>query len=162
MSKKCGYCGGYEFIPCRKCSGTKDSVKNTFTSEFKALRCTHCNENGLEPCPGCKEGSDGGDMWNEEGLKKWREREQHEKQEEEERRKKEKRERIKREALEAEFQKNLKREREQIEKLRMRDERKKKKAKDAAAISKVADDIKNEMEKEKQWREERKSFTDSS
>ena len=153
--KECGYCGGYEFIPCRKCNGTKNSVKNNFTSEFQALRCTHCNENGLEPCPGCKEGTDGGDMWNEEDLKKWRERQEHERQEEEERRKQDKREKIKREALEAEFQKKLKKEREQAERVRMKDEKKKKKVKEAAAMTKVVDDIEREIEKEKQWRRER-------
>ena len=154
--KECGYCGGYEFIPCRKCSGTKDSVRNNFTNEFKALRCTHCNENGLEPCPGCKEGTDGGDMWNEEELKKWREKQEHERRDEEERRKMEKRERIKREALEAEFQKQLKKEREQAERERMREEKKKKKIREAAAMTKIADEIEQELEREKRWREERK------
>lgn len=28
-------------------------MANDFTIEFRALRCTHCNENGLEPCPVC-------------------------------------------------------------------------------------------------------------
>ncbi len=154
--KECGYCGGYEFIPCRKCSGTKNSIKNNFTSEFKALRCTHCNENGLEPCPACKEGTDGGDLWNEEELKKWRERQEHEMKEEEERRKLEKRERIKREAMEAEFQKQLKKEREQAERDRMREEKRKKKVREAAAMTKIADDIERGVEKERQWREERR------
>ncbi len=163
-AQKCGYCGGFEFIPCRKCSGTKDSVKNNFTSEFKALRCTHCNENGLEPCPGCsKEGTDGGDMWSEGELKQWREREEHERQEEEDRRRKEKRERIKKEALEADFQKELKRDRELAERHRMKEEKKKKKVRDAAVMRRVMDDIEQEMEKEKQWKEERKRLdTDSS
>lgn len=164
--KKCGYCGGYEFIPCRKCNGTKDSIRNTFTNEFKALRCTHCNENGLELCPSCKEGTDGGDMWNEEDLKRWKEREEQEKEDEEERRKMEKRNRIKKEALEAEFQQKLKIEREHAERVRMREERKKKRAKEAAVITRVVDDIEENLEKERQWREERKSFvlesTDSS
>lgn len=52
-AKKCDNCGGYEFIPCLKCGGSKNSVANNFTSEFRALRCTSCNENGLQPCPQC-------------------------------------------------------------------------------------------------------------
>ena len=51
----CQVCAGFEFIPCRKCSGSKNSVSNKFTIEFRALRCTHCNENGLEACPACVE-----------------------------------------------------------------------------------------------------------
>ena len=158
---KCGYCGGYEFIPCRKCNGSKDSVKNTFTNEFKALRCTHCNENGLEPCPGCGNGTDGGDMWNEDELKRWKEREEFERREEEEKRKAEKRERIKREALEAEFQKKLKKEKEQAERERMREEKRKKKAKEAAATNKISNDIEKELEKERQWRLERRRLSES-
>ena len=153
--QKCGYCGGFEFIPCRKCSGTKDSVKNNFTNEFKALRCTHCNENGLEPCPGCKEETDGESKWNLEELQKWRERQEHERQEEEERRKVEKRERIKREALEAELQKQLKKEREQQERQRMKEEKKKKKVREATVMRRVVDDIENGIAMEKKWREER-------
>lgn len=161
VAEKCGYCGGYEFIPCRKCSGTKDSVKNSFTSEFKALRCTHCNENGLEPCPACKEGTDGGDMWNEKDLRQWREREELEKQEEEERRKGEKRERIKREALEAEFQKQLKKEREYAERHRMKEEKRQKKTRETAILRRVAEDIEQGIEMERKWREERKSLVES-
>jgi hypothetical protein len=159
--EKCGYCGGFEFIPCRKCSGTKDSVKNNFTNEFKALRCTHCNENGLEPCPACKEGTDGGDLWNEEDLKRWKERQDYEKKEEEERRKADKRERIKREALEAEFQKQLKKERELAERQRMKEEKKKKKVKEEAILNRVVNDIEQGLEKERKWREERKSWTEN-
>lgn len=157
-SKNCGFCGGYEFIPCRKCGGSKDSVKNTFTNEFKALRCTHCNENGLEPCPGCSKSGDtcgSGKSWNEEELKKWKEREEFERQEEEERRKAEKRERIKREALDDEFQKKLKKEREMAERQRIKEERRKTRLRDESAADKIARDIEMELEKERQWRSER-------
>lgn len=159
--EKCGYCGGYEFIACRKCSGTKDSVRVNFSSEFKALRCTHCNENGLEPCPGCKEGVDGGDMWNAKELERWRESQEHERKEEEEKRKAEKRERIKREALEAEFQKQLKKEREQADRQRMKEEKKKKKVREEAILRRVVNDIEEGMEQERKWREERKSLVES-
>ncbi|XP_003390163.1 PREDICTED: glutaredoxin domain-containing cysteine-rich protein CG31559-like [Amphimedon queenslandica] len=50
----CQMCGGYDFIPCIKCGGSKNSVFNNFTSEFRALKCTACDENGLQPCPHCK------------------------------------------------------------------------------------------------------------
>ncbi|XP_041379002.1 LOW QUALITY PROTEIN: glutaredoxin domain-containing cysteine-rich protein 1-like, partial [Gigantopelta aegis] len=49
--KKCSMCAGYEFVPCLKCGGSKNSVVNNFTSEFRALKCTSCNENGLQLCP---------------------------------------------------------------------------------------------------------------
>ena len=42
-------------IPCRKCGGSKNSTANKFTLEFKSLRCTHCDMNGLEECPACIE-----------------------------------------------------------------------------------------------------------
>ena len=48
-------CMGFGLIPCQKCGGSKNSVANKFTSEFRALRCTHCNENGMELCPLCEE-----------------------------------------------------------------------------------------------------------
>ncbi|KAJ3587505.1 hypothetical protein NHX12_011102 [Muraenolepis orangiensis] len=50
----CQSCGGFAFIPCPMCHGSKMSVfRNCFTDSFKALRCTSCNENGLQPCPSC-------------------------------------------------------------------------------------------------------------
>ncbi|KAL5460500.1 hypothetical protein EMCRGX_G033951 [Ephydatia muelleri] len=52
-AQPCEICGGYRFILCRKCGGSKNSTRNTFTSEFRALKCTKCNHNGLEPCPKC-------------------------------------------------------------------------------------------------------------
>lgn len=136
-------------------------MKNSFTSEFKALRCTHCNENGLEPCPGCKEGTDGGDMWNEEDLKRWKERQEHEKTEEEEIRKTDKRERIKREALDAGFQKQLKKDRELAERQRMKEEKKKKKVRENAILRRVVNDIEDGLEMERKWKEERKSLVES-
>lgn len=48
-------CGGFEFILCRKCGGSKNSTANKFTTEFRALRCTQCNVNGMEACPVCEE-----------------------------------------------------------------------------------------------------------
>ncbi|XP_036406583.1 glutaredoxin domain-containing cysteine-rich protein 1 [Megalops cyprinoides] len=50
----CPTCGGFAFIPCPVCHGSKMSVfRNCFTDTFKALRCTACNENGLQPCRSC-------------------------------------------------------------------------------------------------------------
>ncbi|XP_056294857.1 glutaredoxin domain-containing cysteine-rich protein 1 [Pseudoliparis swirei] len=50
----CQTCGGYAFIPCPMCHGSKMSVfRNCFTDSFKALKCTSCNENGLQPCASC-------------------------------------------------------------------------------------------------------------
>ncbi|XP_034740123.1 glutaredoxin domain-containing cysteine-rich protein 1 [Etheostoma cragini] len=50
----CQTCGGFAFIPCPMCHGSKMSVfRNCFTDSFKALKCTSCNENGLQPCGSC-------------------------------------------------------------------------------------------------------------
>ncbi|KAF3838675.1 hypothetical protein F7725_010443 [Dissostichus mawsoni] len=50
----CQTCGGFAFIPCPMCHGSKMSVfRNCFTDSFKALKCTSCNENGLQPCESC-------------------------------------------------------------------------------------------------------------
>lgn len=50
----CDNCGGYRFVPCAVCHGSKKSVhRNNFTEEFCALRCMHCNENGLQRCHEC-------------------------------------------------------------------------------------------------------------
>ncbi|MCI4380161.1 hypothetical protein PGIGA_G00236780 [Pangasianodon gigas] len=50
----CQTCGGFAFMPCSMCHGSKMSVfRNCFTDSFKALKCTACNENGLQPCPSC-------------------------------------------------------------------------------------------------------------
>lgn len=50
----CQTCGDFAFIPCPMCHGSKMSVfRNCFTDSFKALKCTSCNENGLQPCGSC-------------------------------------------------------------------------------------------------------------
>lgn len=50
----CQTCGDFAFIPCPMCHGSKMSVfRNCFTDSFKALKCTSCNENGLQPCVSC-------------------------------------------------------------------------------------------------------------
>ncbi|KAK2904385.1 glutaredoxin domain-containing cysteine-rich protein 1 [Channa argus] len=50
----CQTCGGFAFVPCPMCHGSKMSVfRNCFTDSFKALKCTSCNENGLQPCVSC-------------------------------------------------------------------------------------------------------------
>ncbi|XP_065763641.1 glutaredoxin domain-containing cysteine-rich protein 1 [Muntiacus reevesi] len=50
----CPSCGGFGFLPCGVCHGSKMSVfRNCFTDSFKALKCTACNENGLQRCRSC-------------------------------------------------------------------------------------------------------------
>ncbi|ELU13610.1 hypothetical protein CAPTEDRAFT_204051 [Capitella teleta] len=50
----CSTCGGYRFIPCTSCHGSKKSLhRNHFTEEFSALRCIVCDENGLIRCSEC-------------------------------------------------------------------------------------------------------------
>uniref|UniRef100_A0A8C6UFV8 Glutaredoxin and cysteine rich domain containing 1 a n=1 Tax=Neogobius melanostomus TaxID=47308 RepID=A0A8C6UFV8_9GOBI len=52
----CQMCGGFAFIPCPTCHGSKMSVfRNCFTDSFKALKCTSCNENGLQACRNCSQ-----------------------------------------------------------------------------------------------------------
>ncbi|KAG7224807.1 hypothetical protein INR49_013520 [Caranx melampygus] len=52
----CQTCGGFAFIPCPTCHGSKMSVfRNCFTDSFKALKCTSCNENGLQACVSCSQ-----------------------------------------------------------------------------------------------------------
>ncbi|NXU56453.1 GRCR1 protein, partial [Turnix velox] len=51
---ECLSCGGFGFLPCSACHGSKMSVfRNCFTDSFKALKCTACNENGLQRCLSC-------------------------------------------------------------------------------------------------------------
>ncbi|XP_060681054.1 glutaredoxin domain-containing cysteine-rich protein 1 [Hemiscyllium ocellatum] len=51
----CSACGGFAFVPCSVCHGSKMSVfRNCFTDSFKSLKCTSCNENGLQHCTFCK------------------------------------------------------------------------------------------------------------
>ncbi|WAR00922.1 GRCR1-like protein [Mya arenaria] len=50
----CDKCGGYRFLPCGFCHGSKKSLhRNEFTEEFCALRCMQCDENGLVRCDEC-------------------------------------------------------------------------------------------------------------
>ncbi|XP_014665024.1 PREDICTED: uncharacterized protein LOC106807247 [Priapulus caudatus] len=50
----CEQCGGFAFLPCHACSGSKKSMhRNHFTEEFHALRCTMCDDNGLVRCVTC-------------------------------------------------------------------------------------------------------------
>ncbi|KAL9852268.1 glutaredoxin domain-containing cysteine-rich protein 1 isoform 2-T2 [Geothlypis trichas] len=52
--QECLSCGGFGFLPCSACHGSKMSVlRNCFTDSFKALKCTACNENGLQRCRSC-------------------------------------------------------------------------------------------------------------
>ncbi|XP_066575858.1 glutaredoxin domain-containing cysteine-rich protein 1 [Amia ocellicauda] len=52
--QECASCGGFAFVPCSMCHGSKMSVfRNCFTDSFKALKCSLCNENGLQPCKSC-------------------------------------------------------------------------------------------------------------
>ncbi|KAJ0002810.1 hypothetical protein NQD34_007959 [Periophthalmus magnuspinnatus] len=52
----CQMCGGFAFVPCPTCHGSKMSVfHNCFTDSFKALKCTSCNENGLQACRSCSQ-----------------------------------------------------------------------------------------------------------
>ncbi|KAK3719850.1 hypothetical protein RRG08_040151 [Elysia crispata] len=52
----CERCGGYRFVPCDVCHGSKRSLlRNHFTEEFCALRCMHCNESGLKRCDLCRD-----------------------------------------------------------------------------------------------------------
>ena len=49
----CKMCNGTGFVLCNFCNGSKNGVRNDFTDEFKALKCTSCNEIGLVSCPRC-------------------------------------------------------------------------------------------------------------
>lgn len=50
----CDKCGGYRYLPCSFCHGSKKSLhRNEFTEEFCALRCMQCDENGLMRCDEC-------------------------------------------------------------------------------------------------------------
>uniref|UniRef100_S4R911 Glutaredoxin and cysteine rich domain containing 1 a n=1 Tax=Petromyzon marinus TaxID=7757 RepID=S4R911_PETMA len=54
--RKCAHCGGYRFVPCLACRGSKVSqVRTNFGERPRALRCTSCNENGLQRCTECTE-----------------------------------------------------------------------------------------------------------
>ncbi|XP_071086798.1 glutaredoxin domain-containing cysteine-rich protein CG31559-like isoform X2 [Haliotis cracherodii] len=54
VRSSCGKCGGYRFVPCSHCHGSKKSLhRNHFTEEFHALRCMQCDESGLQRCDMC-------------------------------------------------------------------------------------------------------------
>lgn len=54
VRSSCDKCGGYRYVPCTFCHGSKKSLKrNYFTEEFSALRCMQCDENGLLRCDEC-------------------------------------------------------------------------------------------------------------
>lgn len=56
VKSSCEKCGGYRFIPCNFCHGSKKSLRrNHFTDEFCSLRCMQCDENGLLRCDLCLE-----------------------------------------------------------------------------------------------------------
>ncbi|XP_078457227.1 glutaredoxin domain-containing cysteine-rich protein 1-like isoform X1 [Lampetra planeri] len=56
VARKCAHCGGYRFVPCLACRGSKVSqVRTNFGERPRALRCTSCNENGLQRCTECTE-----------------------------------------------------------------------------------------------------------
>lgn len=46
----CGACGGFRFVPCPACDGSR---KVFLEAEWCARRCVQCNENGLVRCPSC-------------------------------------------------------------------------------------------------------------
>ncbi|XP_041357479.1 glutaredoxin domain-containing cysteine-rich protein CG12206-like [Gigantopelta aegis] len=55
----CSSCGGYRYVPCGYCHGSKKSLfRNNFTEEFCALRCMQCDESGLQRCELCKDQQD--------------------------------------------------------------------------------------------------------
>ncbi|XP_030836380.1 glutaredoxin domain-containing cysteine-rich protein 1 [Strongylocentrotus purpuratus] len=50
----CNGCGGHRYIPCTFCNGSKKSLlRNNWTDSFIALKCSYCDENGLQKCPEC-------------------------------------------------------------------------------------------------------------
>ena len=49
----CDACGGRRFVVCAECNGSRKGRK-VFDSY---LKCSHCNENGLQPCRACGTGS---------------------------------------------------------------------------------------------------------
>lgn len=56
INSYCKKCGGYQYVPCSVCHGSKRSIhRNNFTEEFAELRCVYCDENGLLKCDNCKE-----------------------------------------------------------------------------------------------------------
>eukprot|EP00052_Salpingoeca_macrocollata_P011537 m.88975 g.88975 ORF g.88975 m.88975 type:complete len:456 (+) comp18099_c0_seq2:662-2029(+) len=55
-TQDCTQCGGAGFVPCTWCQGSKKSIHNPFEREDitkRALKCTVCNEIGLQRCELC-------------------------------------------------------------------------------------------------------------
>eukprot|EP00045_Choanoeca_perplexa_P004049 m.35150 g.35150 ORF g.35150 m.35150 type:complete len:539 (-) comp12370_c0_seq1:1077-2693(-) len=51
----CDTCAGRFFIPCEWCGGDRKSVMSRFGTELVKLKCTVCNEQGLQKCPVCQQ-----------------------------------------------------------------------------------------------------------
>jgi len=49
----CSGCGGFRYINCTQCHGSKRSRRTRISREINVLRCTACNENGLQLCREC-------------------------------------------------------------------------------------------------------------
>lgn len=54
----CRSCGGYRYLLCSVCGGSKKSVthRHHFSEDLVALRCVSCDESGLIRCPECVNG----------------------------------------------------------------------------------------------------------
>ncbi|XP_072040489.1 glutaredoxin domain-containing cysteine-rich protein 1-like [Amphiura filiformis] len=53
-TSNCATCGGFRYTPCTTCNGSKKSLlRNNWTDHFHALRCTYCDDNGLQRCRDC-------------------------------------------------------------------------------------------------------------
>lgn len=52
-SAVCQSCGGFRYINCIQCHGSKRSRRTRISRQISVLRCTSCNENGLQRCPEC-------------------------------------------------------------------------------------------------------------
>lgn len=54
----CQQCGGYRYLLCPICGGSKKSVthRHHFSEDLVALRCVTCDESGLIRCPQCING----------------------------------------------------------------------------------------------------------
>ncbi|GIY80073.1 glutaredoxin domain-containing cysteine-rich protein CG12206 [Caerostris extrusa] len=51
----CQQCGGYRYLLCPVCGGSKKSVthRHHFSEDLVALRCVTCDESGLIRCQAC-------------------------------------------------------------------------------------------------------------
>ncbi|KAH7954106.1 hypothetical protein HPB49_015571 [Dermacentor silvarum] len=54
----CTMCGGYQYLPCPVCGGSKKSAqhRHRFSSSVIFLRCLNCDEGGLVRCQLCING----------------------------------------------------------------------------------------------------------